>query len=217
MPVLNHYKTWVFDCDGVLLDSNRVKTGAFYETARPYGEDKARMLVDYHVRNGGISRYVKFEHFLVSIVGRREVEPVELDELLDRYAGYVKQGLRNCEVASGLAELRQNTQGARWLVVSGGDQKELREVFHDRGLAGYFDGGIFGSPETKDDILSRELASGVIEQPAVFVGDSQYDIEAASRAGLDFIFLSKWSESRHDFMNAIARLESIRSIVDTLG
>jgi len=217
MPVLNHYKTWVFDCDGVLLDSNRVKTEAFYETARPYGEDKARMLVDYHVRNGGISRYVKFEHFLVSMVGREEVDPAELGELLDRYAGYVKQGLRSCEVAAGLAELRRNTQGARWLVVSGGDQEELRAVFRDRGLADHFDGGIYGSPETKDDILSRELASGVIEQPAVFVGDSQYDIEAASRAGLDFIFLSQWSESGHDFQGAIARLESIRSIVDTLG
>ena len=30
--------------------------------------------------------------------------------------------------------------------------------------------------------------------PALFIGDSQYDYRAASAAGLDFVFLSGWSE-----------------------
>lgn len=217
MSVLNQYKTWVFDCDGVLLNSNRVKTDAFFEAAKPYGADKAQALVDYHVRHGGISRYVKFEAFLTEIVGREAVDDDELGDLLDRYAGYVKQGLRDCEAASGLERLRILTRGARWLVVSGGDQEELREVFSTRGLAAHFDGGIFGSPDNKDEILSREIASGTIELPAVFVGDSQYDIEAASRAGLDFIYLSQWSESDYDFQGASLRLKSIESIVERMA
>ncbi|EON90644.1 haloacid dehalogenase-like family hydrolase [Marinobacter lipolyticus SM19] len=217
MSALNHYKTWVFDCDGVLLNSNRVKTEAFFEAAKPYGVDKAQALVNYHVQNGGISRYVKFENFLTEIVGRETIDTDELDDLLSRYARSVKQGLRDCEAASGLEQLRQLTRGARWLVVSGGDQAELREVFRDRGLAAYFDGGIFGSPDNKDEILNRELVSGTIGLPAVFVGDSRYDIEAASRAGLDFVFLSQWSESDYDFANASLRLESIKSIVEHLS
>lgn len=216
MAALNHYKTWVFDCDGVLLNSNRVKTAAFFDAAKPYGATKAQALVDYHVQNGGISRYVKFETFLTRIVGRKTAEPDELNDLLKRYAGKVKQGLRDCESASGLEQLRLLTPGARWLVVSGGDQDELREVFSDRGLAPLFDGGIFGSPDTKDEILSRELGAGGIELPAVFVGDSRYDIEAASRAGLDFIFLSQWSESDYAFQDASLRLDSIRSIVEKM-
>lgn len=217
MSALNHYKTWVFDCDGVLLNSNRVKTEAFFEAAKPYGVDKAQALVNYHVQNGGISRYVKFENFLTEIVGRETIDVGELDELLSRYARSVKQGLRDCEAASGLEQLRQLTRGARWLVVSGGDQAELREVFRDRGLAAHFDGGIFGSPDNKDEILNRELVSGIIGLPAVFVGDSRYDIEAASRAGLDFIFLSQWSESDYDFEHASLRLESIKSIVEQMS
>lgn len=217
MSVLNHYKTWVFDCDGVLLNSNQVKTEAFFEAAKPYGIDKARALVDYHVQNGGVSRYVKFETFLIEMVGRETVNAGELNGLLNRYAGFVKKGLRDCEAASGLEQLRRLTRGARWLVVSGGDQEELREVFSDRELAAHFDGGIYGSPNNKDEILNRELGAGGIEMPAVFVGDSRYDIEAASRAGLDFVFLSLWSESDYDFHDASLRLESIQSIVEYMS
>lgn len=55
------------------------------------------------------------------------------------------------------------------LIVSGGDQAELRDVFSQRGISEWFDGGIFGSPDSKDEILARELANGNIDQPALFV------------------------------------------------
>lgn len=214
MVDLAGYRTWVFDCDGVLLDSNRVKTDAFFKTAEPYGYELAQTLVDYHVRNGGISRYVKFQTFLSDIVGRPQIDDGELNDLLARYAGYVMQGLRDCEVADGLSRLRELTLRASWLVVSGGDQAELRGVFGERELAGYFDGGIYGSPDSKDEILARAVGEATVKHPAVFVGDSQYDIEAAQRAGLDFIFLSDWSESDYHFRGADLKLGSIAAIVD---
>lgn len=217
MLMLAQYKTWVFDCDGVLLNSNKVKTEAFFRAAEPYGKDKAQALVEYHVSAGGVSRYIKFQAFLTNIVGRDSVDSGELEDLLNRYASYVESGLRECEVAPGLVRLRSLTPGAKWLVVSGGDQVELNEVFRDRGLAAHFDGGIFGSPDTKDQILTRELAAGAIEQPAVFVGDSQYDFEAATRAGLDFIFLTDWSESSYDFREASLRLGSVESIAEVMA
>ena len=52
---IREYLTLVFDCDGVLLDSNKVKTDAFYKSALPYGENAANELVSYHKENGGIS------------------------------------------------------------------------------------------------------------------------------------------------------------------
>jgi phosphoglycolate phosphatase-like HAD superfamily hydrolase len=73
-------------------------------------------------------------------------------------------------------------------------QEEIRDVFEARGLAPMF-AGIFGSPDTKDQILSRELSdNGGMKLPGVYVGDSRYDHEAASRQGLDFIFASGWTE-----------------------
>lgn len=213
MKPLPSYNTWVFDCDGVLLNSNVVKTEAFYRSAEPYGADKAEALVAFHVANGGVSRYVKFEYFLTDIVGYECVEAGELQALLDAYAGYVQDGLMNCEMATGLSQLKKLTPESSWMVVSGGDQEELRRVFSARGIDIYFEGGIYGSPQTKDQILTWAAEAEVLSSPAVFVGDSQYDFEAASRAGLDFIFVSAWSESSYDFEAADYRMADIASIV----
>lgn len=193
---LSDYKTFIFDCDGVLLDSNKVKTQAFYQAALPYGEAAAQDLLEYHVANGGVSRYKKFAYFLENIAPLYTPVAVEtdLESLLSTYAQLVQEGLLSCEIATGLKELRYQTQKSRWLVVSGGDQKELHRIFSQRNLTSLFDGGVFGSPDTKDHILARELNNGNIQFPALFLGDSKYDYQAAHRVGIDFVFISGWSE-----------------------
>jgi len=190
---ITDYQTLVFDCDGVVLNSNKIKTQAFYEATKHFGHDPAQALVDYHVQNGGISRYAKFEYFIAQILNQDFDESLSQD-LLQRFAQSVKDGLMNCEVAEGLGELREKTKHANWLIVSGGDQTELREVFVARGLDKYFNGGIFGSPDTKDIILEREMANNNVHQNGLFLGDSKYDYQAAKKAGLDFVFLSNWTE-----------------------
>jgi len=80
------------------------------------------------------------------------------------------------------------------MLVSGGDQTELRTLFAERGIDGLFDAGIFGSPDNKDIILAREVGNGNLAKPAIFFGDSRYDHEASNRAGLDFVFVSYWTE-----------------------
>lgn len=190
---LTQYQTLIFDCDGVVLNSNKIKTQAFYEATKHFGHEPAQALVDYHVANGGISRYAKFEYFITQILQQPFDQTLNQD-LIERFANAVKQGLMNCEVAEGLDQLKAQTPKANWLIVSGGDQQELREVFAARDLAKYFEGGIFGSPDTKDTILERELLSKNIQLPALFLGDSKYDYQAAKLAGLDFIFLNEWTE-----------------------
>lgn len=190
---LQKYKTLVFDCDGVVLNSNRIKTEAFYHAASTYGHEPAQKLKEYHVQHGGISRYKKFEYFLTEILGE-ELNQTSLDTLLDRFATEVKKGLLASEVANELELLRESTSHANWSIVSGGDQAELREVFVEKGLADLFDGGIFGSPDIKEVILDRELEQGNILAPALFLGDSKYDYQAAKQSGLDFVFISDWTE-----------------------
>lgn len=185
--------SFVFDCDGVLLNSNQVKTRAFYNVALQYGDKPAQELVDYHIQHGGISRYKKFTYLLTDIL-KKDLNQKELESLLAAFANEVKKRLMTCEEAQGLQELRKKTCHARWHVVSGGDQDELREVFIRRNLDRLFDGGIFGSPDTKDQIFQREIKNGNILTPALFLGDSKYDFKASKAAGLNFVFISGWSE-----------------------
>lgn len=190
---MTRYSTFVFDCDGVLLNSNKIKTQAFYDVAKIYGYGPAQILRDYHVQNGGISRYEKFKYFLTEIL-KKPIQQDELDSLLMHFADEVKKALLTCEIVEGLEALREKTKHAKWLIVSGGDQGELREVFAERDLDRFFDGGIFGSPDTKGMILSREIEHANIVGPGLFIGDSKYDYQAAHQAGLDFVFITQWTE-----------------------
>lgn len=195
------YKTIVFDCDGVILDSNIVKTEAYYRTAKRLGatDDQAQSLVNYHVRLGGISRYHKFDWYLREVLSQ-PVTDEAIQVWLDTFSEELEEGLSACTIAVGLEALKAKTPDAVWMILSGGDQQEIRDLFHKRllpsgeALAALFLGGLFGSPDNKDEVLAREKASGHLRFPALFVGDSKYDYEAATRAGLDFVFLSDWTE-----------------------
>lgn len=192
---IKKYKSIVFDCDGVVLDSNVVKTEAYFRTAKNLGatDAQAQALVDYHVRLGGISRYHKFDYYLREIV-HQPVTDDAIQSLLSEFARELEVGLMECNVADGLIALRDATSQANWMILSGGDQQEIRTLFARRHLANLFDGGLFGSPDNKDTVLAREKANGNLQLPALFIGDSKYDYEAAMRAGLDFVFLSDWTE-----------------------
>ncbi len=189
------YRTWIFDCDGVLLDSNRAKTQAMFEAAKPHGEEAAMKLVEYHKENGGISRFEKFRYFFDSLLKRENYE-ADMERALARFAEVSKEGLMKAAEADGLRDLlgRIKVDGNFAFVVSGGMQQEIRDVFEARGLTPFFT-GIFGSPDSKDHILARELGNGGgMEHPAVYIGDSRYDHEAANRQGIDFVFASGWTE-----------------------
>lgn len=192
---LERYKTIVFDCDGVIFDSNQLKIQAYFETALKFGANKqqAQALVDYHVLLGGISRFIKFEYFLREIV-RQPVTDAAMQSLLDDFGHEVERRLLTCEIAPGLMSLHNATPDAHWMVISGGDQAELRKLFQIRGIDHLFAAGIFGSPDNKDEILRREMGHGSLTQPALFLGDSRYDHEASTRAGLDFVFISDWTD-----------------------
>lgn len=192
---IKKYKTIVFDCDGVVLDSNVVKTEAYFRTAKNLGhtDAQAQALVDYHVKLGGISRYHKFEWYLREVLNQTVTEQA-VQILLVEFARELEVGLMECPVAEGLPALRVATKTANWMILSGGDQQEIRTLFGKRNLTQYFDGGLFGSPDNKDEVLAREKSNGNVQLPALFIGDSKYDYEAAHRAGLDFVFMSNWTE-----------------------
>lgn len=187
------WRSWVFDCDGVLLDSNRIKTEAMRDAAIAYGGDAAAALVRHHVNHGGVSRFEKFRFFFENILGRAPSDG-EMESVLERFARSCQSGLLGCALAPGLAELMAMIpESATRLVVSGGAQDELRHIFSARGIAAHFE-GIYGSPDSKEAILSRITQSGGLQYPAVFVGDSRYDYEVAMKFNMDFIFVHGWTE-----------------------
>jgi phosphoglycolate phosphatase-like HAD superfamily hydrolase len=189
------YKTIVFDCDGVLLNSNKTKVQAYYDVAKRMGgtDAQAQAFVDYHIAQGSFPRNGKIKYYLEHVVQQEETREL-VQQYLDAFDEILDTSLMECELAEGLVPLKEKTQNARWMVLSGGDQVGLRQIFERRDLTQYFECGIFGGPEIKENVLAREIANGNIEMPALFIGDSKYDHKASTGAGLDFVFLSDWTE-----------------------
>lgn len=186
-----NFKTHVFDLDGVLLNSNASKSQAFYDAALPYGEDVARAMVVLHQNAGSISRRERWERFFAEVL-QRESEDGELDRVIQDCTARVLQGVVDAERLPGVDTYLRHVSGTK-VCVSGVETYELRRILKSQGIADSF-AHVFGGPKHKNEVLKRLVSAGTIELPAVYYGDTQDDYEAATEAGLEFVFVYGASE-----------------------
>ena len=196
------YKNIIFDCDGVILHSNKVKTKGFYYAAKSFGHEKASKIEKFHKSNGGISRYSKFRYFITNILEVPFSEKI-YKNLLQKYSNYVSRELFKCNLAVNIRKIRNDFPSTNWSIVSGGDQEEIKEIFIKRGIDTLFDGGIYGSPRNKFEIFEFLLSQGFNKKDSIYLGDSHYDFEVASHFKIDFRYISGWSEFENLKINAL--------------
>jgi len=196
---LSKYKYALFDCDGVILQSNELKSAAFAGALAGEPEDLVAQFVAYHKENGGVSRYVKFEYYFKNIKGEKNIQD-KVDKALTDYADIVFDQLKKVDYVPGVIPVIEYfyKRNIPCYVVSGGDQKELRKVFSFRGI-GHLFVDILGSPVTKNEHVASLVQSNAVAYPSIFFGDSRSDMIAATENGSDFCFVSQFSEwKRHD-------------------
>ena len=191
--MLNKYKTIILDCDGVILNSNKIKSNAFYDIAKPYGEKEAMLFLEYHINNGGISRNVKIDYLLNTILNIGLNEELK-NQLLNNFQSQIFNNLLNSNVAENLGFFCKKYSNKKLLVVSGGNEKELIQIFKHKYIYQYFNSGIYGSPKSKEKIFTELIANKTIIFPAIYIGDSKNDQKNASDNGIDFVFIHEWTE-----------------------
>jgi len=186
---LSRYDYIVFDCDGVILDSNRLKTEAFAVALKDEPEDAVQRLLDYHVENAGISRYRKFALFYEQILPAADAD-AKVASALRRFGDIVRRGMAECGYVPGALAFIEaaHRQGLKLFVASGSDEKELNEVFQERGISRFFE-KILGSPSDKLENTRRIAELAGPGSKGVFFGDARSDAEAAEDSGLDFVFV----------------------------
>ncbi len=175
------------------------------------------------MRNGGVSRYKKFDYFLTNIVpiSCKIEKEMYLKRMLKIYSEETEKGLIDSEITYGLNFLRDKTNNLSWSIVSGGDQDQLHNVFKEKQIMYLFDGGVFGSPDSKNVILNRELTRENIKRPALFLGDTALDHQVSVAYGLDFIFVSGWTEFRsyekYCNKNSIRHISKVYDLIDLIN
>ena len=193
----HQYDYAVFDCDGVILNSNLLKTQAYVDTLEDEPEICVEELVDYHKANGGVSRYHKFRHYYEQINPSENAE-AKIKQAISRFAEIVRKSMVECDYIPGAIDFIKKAikNGLVLFVVSGSDEEELIEVFKERGIRDLF-AQILGSPATKKKNTGKVVDMIGVDKNGVFFGDSKSDMDAAEEFGLDFILLqgaSEWVE-----------------------
>ena len=65
---MKNLKTIFWDFDGVILNSNNIRTKGFRKVLSLYPKTKVDELINFHIANGGLSRYFKFRYFYEEIL-----------------------------------------------------------------------------------------------------------------------------------------------------
>ena len=194
---MKNYSHLFFDCDGVILNSNKVKTNAFYKIAIKYGKESAKKLVNHHINNGGISRYKKIKFFQNNIIKNNDLNLYE--NLVNDYGKILKKELLETEIAKGIFKIKEIFPDSKIAVISGSDQKELIWLFNKLKIDHIFDAGIYGSPKSKEEIFKQIFKNSRDILSAIYLGDSKYDYEVSKMYGMDFAFLTEWTEVQEWF------------------
>lgn len=178
----------IFDFDGVVVESGKIKTQAFAELYRPYGEDIVEKVVQFHTRNGGMSRYRKFRHFQQHFLNKPPLTEEEEKQLDIRFSGLVVEAVIAAETVPGAVELiRQQAERIPLFVASGTPETELKIIVERRGLTPYFT-AVRGAPALKKTLIAEILSRHALKPESVLmIGDAMADLEGAQANNTAFL------------------------------
>lgn len=186
--MLEKYKTILWDFDGVILNSNVIRTKGFVEIFKDFPENQTSKLIKYHQKNGGLSRYHKIEFFFTKILKKRTTQD-EIFFYAEKYKSFILNNLvdKRFIIKDTLSFIKQKKNAFSMHIVSASDGNELRQICKNLNIDFYFK-SIHGSPLSKKENINKLLERNkLINEEVVLIGDTKNDFEAAIHNKIDFI------------------------------
>lgn len=179
---IEDYKTFIFDFDGVILNSNLIKKAAIKEAASDVlSIKKTKEFVEYFIHFNGVPREKKIAKYICED---------EYEYVLNKYESLIDLELKKAEIIPGVVDIIKKISKLKKtiIVLSGGTQDEVYKLLEYKKLAHYFD-GVYGGPKNKEENL-QELS---LNKPVLYFGDSEVDYLVSKKYNFDFIFIYGYS------------------------
>ena len=196
---INPYQFFIFDFDGVVLQSNQIKAQAFQHVVQRHAPQFEQEFMQYHRANNGVSRFEKFIKLHRDWCNRSDWQH-RVDASLTLFSQILYAKLLSCPEVPGLRAFLSRLQSceAGIFVVSASAQNELGRIMSSRGLDQYFN-SILGSPTNKVDNIQMLRSKKLLSGSGLFLGDSYSDVEAAEQSNLDFVFIKNHSGCKEGY------------------
>lgn len=186
------YDLYLFDFDGVVFNTNRIKSSAFRKSLEGYPESLVADFVLYHEATGGISRYIKFAHFFEHMLGNPDSK-AEQAAAVERFGKINEALMAEAATLPGvitfLKQLQKTCKPAA--VLSGGKTYEIETLLAARGYRSLFT-NVWGNDRSKAEHAAETITQQF--ERVVFFGDARYDMEVAEQFCFDFVFVSSLSD-----------------------
>jgi HAD superfamily hydrolase (TIGR01549 family) len=193
----------ILDIDGTLVDSNYFHTIAWYRAMREHGQRLPMWRIHRAIGMGG-------DQMIAALLGD-EVEERQGDDIRDsekeRYMALIDE-VQPLEGARGLIEDLKET-GHRVVLASSAKPEEVEhylDLLDARELAdAWTTSGDVERTKPAPDLVNAALEK-IGGGPAVMVGDSVYDAEAAGNAGIETVAVLTGGFSDSELLKAGARI-----------
>lgn len=180
-------KNILWDFDGVILDSMKIRDEGFYEIFKTHPLELVEKLMDFHHHNGGLSRYVKIRYFYNELLGQ-PITDEKVNELAAQFSEVMLHKLIDPKliIQDSVDFIKQNFQNYNFHIVSGSDGKELKLLCEKLDLSAYFK-TINGSPTPKIELVAQVMKDYPYKNTeTILIGDSKNDQEAAIENNITF-------------------------------
>ncbi len=180
-------KVIFFDFDGVILDSMEVREYGFRTIFKDFTSEQVEALIQYHLANGGLSRYVKIRYFFEEVLGK-SITKDQVQEWADKYSEIMRKALPDPKnlIEETVNFIKKEYKNYPLHIVSGSDGKELNFLCERLGVAPYFL-TIDGSPTPKTELVENILNQYKYKpEECILIGDSINDYDSAVANGVTF-------------------------------
>ena len=215
MDDLGVIKCIVFDFDGVLVDSNRVKRNAYFDIFASLKAPGSALEAVVEANREG-DRYQVIDQILRRLIATRILVPEHaIDTLIQKYAedynSICEEYAATCSEMPGVSACLPELATKFPLYVNSATlESSLRRIVHRRGWCTYFR-DVLGRPWTKIEILMHIMEQEkTCNLEVVFVGDEERDFAAAEEVGCWFVgFLHATSHFESSLVHRIRNLSDL--------
>jgi len=201
-------KSIIFDYDGVIAESNAIKTQAMSLLFKGTQKDIQDKVVEYHLNNEGISRKEKFRYYYKELLNK-DFSEQDINELSDKFSSLVVSKVIKSEKVAGVNNfLKKYYKKLNLFISTGTPSEEIIKILEATNMKIFFK-DCFGSPEKKGEHIKTILKRlDCKRDEIIFVGDSRTDLEAASSNHLKFILRT------HSGNEDLAKIKHMTTIND---
>ncbi|MDC1054629.1 HAD hydrolase-like protein, partial [Alphaproteobacteria bacterium] len=192
MKKLKEYQTKktkiiVFDFDGVLAETIKIKGDVFYDTFYKYGKKIQQYARKFHLSNIGLSREYKFKEILN--FSEKQNNNKILKEINLNFISIYNRYKKKIKINKILFKfILNNDDKYLFYIASAAPKKEIIDILRYNGLHKKFT-AIYGSPIKKEDSIRKILKDNKFKnkENLIFIGDSIHDYLVAKKLNLNFI------------------------------